>query len=131
LKITLVVLGLLFAALLQGQELTAAQKQALAALQADSVARTAAALRDLGETAKKYNANLLSEAPDPEIDRQLGQQMVDRFAELIRLRLARIHASAKALTAEQRRALAKESKKPGAPFLFDDLVKQAFGDPPR
>jgi len=109
--------------------LTEAQKQTLRSLQADAAAKTAQVLQALPATAKSFNANLLSEAPDPEIDRKLGQKMADAFAEIIQLRLARIRNSAKVLTREQRLALEAELQKPDSAYLFDDLLQKVLGDP--
>jgi len=109
-------------------DLTAAQKQTLRTLQADSAAKTSAVLAKLTELAKAFNVNLFSDKPDPELDRKLSEQMAEGLADVIRFRLERIHSAAKALTPEQRSALAAELKKPDSPYLFDDLVQKVFGD---
>lgn len=108
--------------------LTEVQRQALKALENDSAAKAAGALLKLPEIARAFNANLLSERPDPELDQKLSHQMEEIFAEVIRLRISRIHSAVKTLTPEQRRALAEELKKPDAPYIFDDLVKRVLGD---
>jgi len=109
--------------------LTEAQKQTLLKLQADAASKAATVLSQLPRLAKAFNANLLSETPDPELDKKLGRQMADAFSEVIRLRLARIRKAAQVLTPAQRSALARELNKPDAPYLFDDLVRKFLGDP--
>ncbi len=59
----------------------------------------------LPEEARRFNANLLAEKPDPELDEKLGRELADTFAAAIQLRLARIRESAKVLTREQKLAL--------------------------
>jgi hypothetical protein len=110
-------------------KLSDAQKATLRALQGDSAAKTATILGKLPQIAKVFNANLLSDTPDAELDQKLSQQMAESFAEVIRLRLGRIRATAKALTPEQRLALGLELKKSDGPYLFDDLVREVLGDP--
>ena len=113
----------------QSLRLTQAQKQALQALQADSVKKAAAAVLRMAQATRGFNANLLSDAPDSEIDRKVDREMADTFAEVAQLRLARIRNAAKVLTREQRLALAAELRKPDSPYLFDDLVRKVLGDP--
>jgi hypothetical protein len=111
------------------RELTEGQKRALQALEAESTAKAAAGLLRLPQLARAFNANLLSPEPDPQIERQLGDEMADIFAQAIRLRLFRIRSAARILTAEQRLAVAAELQKPDAPYLFDDLVRKVLVDP--
>jgi hypothetical protein len=109
--------------------LTEAQKQALRTLEADAVTRTRVTLDKLPDIARRFNANLVSENPDPELEKKLSQEMEDIFSEVIRIRLARIRSAARTLTSEQRQAIATELKKPNAPHVFDDLVRTVLGSP--
>jgi hypothetical protein len=67
---------------------------------------------------------------DPEIDEKLapGKWPIP-FAEVIRLRVARIRSAARTLTPKQRMPPAAERKKPDGPYLFDNRVRKVLGDP--
>lgn len=112
-----------------GIQLTEAQKQLLTRLQAESTAKAARLMLKLPQAARSFNANVLAEKPDPELDRRLSREMADMFSAVIQLRIARIRESAQVLTREQKQALAEELKKPDAPPFFDDLVRKVLGDP--
>ena len=109
--------------------LTTVQKQSLRSMRAASMAKAGSGLSSLAQASRKFNANLLSETPDPKLDQDLSRQLVETFAEILQLRLARLRSSAAILSREQKAALAEELKKPDAPFLFDDLVRKVLGDP--
>ena len=113
----------------EGVKLTDSQKQTLRTLQADSAAKTAAILGKLPEIAKAFHTNLLSDKPDAELDQKLSQQMVESFADVIRLRIGRIRSAVKSLTPGQRAAIAAELKQSDSPYVFDDLVVKVLGDP--
>jgi len=106
--------------------LTEAQKRILQTLEAESGERAAALLLRLPETAKRFNTNLLAATPDPELDRKLGREMADTFAEAIQLRIARIRSAAKALTPEQRLALVAELKNRTPPTCSTILSKECW-----
>lgn len=116
--------------------LSEAQKQALQqAVQAvDSEGKSKAAeyVVKLGSIAKRFDRTILSEKPDPELDRKLAAELPEAVVEAvnvaIQLKLTAVREIAKVLTAEQKKILLAELEKPDANPDLTELVGKVLGD---
>ena len=117
--------------------LSAAQKLALQqvaqAVESDTKAQAEALAQKVVPIARRFALNLLSEKPDPELDRKVSADFADAVAELVRTavqaKLKAMREMVKVLTPEQKRVLVEELDKPGANPDLTELAGKVFGDP--
>ena len=112
--------------------LTDAQKQMLKAAETEFSAKIQPLAERLGRTAKELNRVLLSDKPDPEVERKLSDELADAVSQIvtgaIRLRVAAVHDIVNTLTAEQKKLLLTELDRPDANPDLIELMKKVFAE---
>jgi hypothetical protein len=107
-----------------------ALKQVIAAAEAELKTKAQAAAVDLATIAKDIDRNILSETPDPELDRELRAKLISAVTEVVRLaiaaKLAAVWEIGKLLTPEQKKLLLAELEKPGANPDLSELVQRTI-----
>ena len=106
--------------------MTEAQKQAIKRIQAESEKRAApAALRLAGVVSRIYE-NMLADRPDEELRSRLSAEMKEAGWELLAIKGQSIRETVNVLTAEQKRLVKDEMRKPGAPSDLSEVIAHTF-----
>ena len=106
--------------------LTAAQKQALQAIDDEAKKKAAPSALRFAGIVKGIYENMLADHPDEELRAKLGNEMKETTWELLSIKGQAIRDSVAVLTAEQKQILRTEMAKPDAPSDLMEVIGKAF-----
>lgn len=107
--------------------LSETQKNAMRSIQAESERQSAPIAQKLRETLRTVYGNLLSDKPDPSLDRKLDGAIKETADQLLSIKSQSIRDMVALLTPDQKKLVRSELGKPGAPDDLIDLIVGLLG----
>jgi Spy/CpxP family protein refolding chaperone len=106
--------------------LTAAQKQALQAIDDEAKKKAAPVALRFAKIVKDIYENMLADQPDEDLRAKLANEMKESTWELLSIKGQAIRDSVAVLTPEQKQILRTEMAKPGAPSDLTEVIGKTF-----